>query len=204
MRLVKDAKIAYINPPRTGTTQVHRWLKQATGCDVVIPSPLMSGHHTVYSPRYQDYYWFMSVRHPYTRCISIWRRLVEKSPKGRSPEWKKILRKYHSFSDLVLCDLPFVRHYWDAMTCSVFVGPVPVVHSVIQQETLLDDFNKLPFVNSRIKGAGRVNASKDKSAWHEHYTPAVLERIQHVFARDFEQYGYNRDFDAVVGGNYLA
>ena len=169
-----------------------------------MPSGEQSGHETVNSPAFRDYYWFASVRHPFTRCISIWRRLVEHiDVPGRDPRWKPILQEARCFNDLIMSEVPYVVDYWNTITCSTFIDAAPMVHSIVRQEMLQEDFNQLPFINSRIKGTGKVNASNDNSDWQSMYTPESKSKVLQIFDQDFERYGYTRDFNAAAAGEVL-
>lgn len=206
MRVVPESQLAYINPPRTATMSIERMLKRATGNAVRSPSRRYSGHHTVYEPQWEDYHWFVSVRHPYTRAISIWRRVIEHM-NLRNRQWKAVLLPdQRGFEQVLLNAAPYVRHYWQNMSCKQFTDAAPRVDSVVHQETLAEDFNKLPRLNSRIKDQRFPvhHVSRDKTAWHTHFTPACIDFVQEVFSRDFEEYGYNRDFEAVKQGEYRA
>lgn len=207
MRIVPKSRIAYINPPRTATMYIEDVLREATGNRVFTPSAKLSGHHTVYAPKWKDFHWFISVRHPYTRCVSIWRRLVEHAPAGRHKVWEDILAKRRHFEDVLLCDLPYVQEYWQCMTCSQFAAVVPRVDSVVRQENLEADMEQIPGLKSVIKIRKRKrtpHASRDRTPWHKWFTPECITFIQETFAADFETYGYTRDFEAVKRGEYAA
>jgi len=204
MRIVPKSRIAYINPPRTATMYIEDVLREATGNRVFTPSAKLSGHHTVYAPKWEDFHWFVSVRHPYTRCVSIWRRLIEHEPPGRAGVWKEILATRRHFEDVLLCDLPYVREYWQFLPCKQFTKDVPRVDTVVRQESLAEDLAKVPGLNSRIKRVTRnkPHASQDRTPWHKWFTPECITFIQETFAADFEAYGYTRDFEAVKRGEY--
>ena len=207
MRIVPKSRIAYINPPRTATMCIEKMLQEFTGNSVYMPSNKYSGHHTVYAPKWKKFHWFISVRHPYTRCVSIWRRLVEHAPAGRHKAWKDILAKRRHFEDVLLCDLPYVQEYWQCMTCSQFAAVVPRVDSVVRQENLEADMKQIPGLKSGIKIRKRKrthHASRDRTPWHKWFTPECITFIQETFAADFETYGYTRDFEAVKRGEYAA
>ena len=77
-------------------------------------------------------------------------------------------------------------------------------------ETLLKDWPKLVEAVPAFKSLDlrhRVNASKSPKAkipWHEHYSEHAIELIEKAFARDFDAYGYNRNFDQVREGKVFA
>jgi len=205
MRIVPNSKLAYINPPRTATQYIGTVLAEATRNPVYMPSPKFSGHHTVYAPKWKNFHWFISVRHPYTRCVSIWRRLIEHTPPGRPGVWKEILATRRHFEDVLLCDLPYVREYWQFLPCKRFTEGVPRIDTVVRQESLKEDLDKVPGLNSRIKKLKyRPHASQSIGPWHQWFTPDCIDFIKETFAADFEAYGYTTDFEAVKRGEYAA
>lgn len=198
MRVAAAAQLVYLNPPRTATTTIDRQLK-ANGLELWRP-PLYSGHQTLWKPEWEDYFVFMSVRSPWTRAISLWRRTVEYL-QYRNPRQRKALQDGKiSFEGMLFCDCYW--DWWSDVAAHRFAEGVPHIDLIVHQETLREDFGKIPRVNWVIDHP--YNQSRDQSAWYEHYTPECVERVLEVFDRDFENYGYSRDFEAAKSGKLFA
>lgn len=64
---------------------------------------------------------------------------------------------------------------------------------VLKQETLAEDFSKLPFVNDDIKLPEKNRNSKNKG-WQELYTPERHEKVVTWAGEDFKLFGYDQNY----------
>ena len=202
MRIIHKAKLVYVNPPRTGTNITGRSLENHFKT-IEIPDKSRSGHATIWKPEWNSYYVFITVRHPFTRAISLWRRGVE-FLKYRDKETLKILRNGKaSFTEML--HHPGLLEFWTGMPCVSFTDKVPAINCTVYQENLVKDLKQIPALNSGFKLLKQFsNISKDKTPWHGHYDQKDIDFVLDVFKGDFDQYGYERDIEAVKAGKYLS
>ena len=115
-----------------------------------------------------------------------------------------------TFSDMVCHEDPFFIKTLRNHCCFHYAERAPRIDHVIHLETLLKDWPKLVEAVPAFKGINlrkRVNVSKSPKAkipWYEHYNEQAIELIEKAFARDFDAYGYNRNFDQVREGKVFA
>lgn len=209
MQVSNSGRFVYINPPRTGTTKIGYAAKFAFP-DLWEPAPIMKRHSTIWKDEWEDFFIFVTVRNPYTRAVSLWHRWVDYI-QNRGPKMSKLLKHGNiTFSDMVCHKDPFLMRTLRNHCCFHYTEQAPRIDHVIHLETLLNDWPKLveavPAFN-RVDLRMRVNASKSPKAkipWYEHYNEQAIELIEKAFARDFDAYGYNRNFDQVREGKVFA
>lgn len=214
MQVSKKGRFVYINPPRTGTTKIWNAARSAFP-DLWQPlgknnKQVTKRHGTIWKDEWEDFFIFLTVRNPYTRAVSIWHRWVDYI-QNRKPEMRKLLKNGNiTFSDMVCHKDPFFITTLRGHCCFNYTKPVPRIDHVIHLETLAKDWPKLVEAVPAFKKINlreRVNASKSPKAkipWHEHYNEQAIELIEKAFARDFDAYGYNRNFDQVREGKIFA
>ena len=199
MRVSTKGRLIHINPPRTGTVMIDGAMRQAF--DDVWNPRLYSGHDTVWKKEWEQYFVFISVRHPFTRAVSVWQRLTQ-NVKSRSKSWKHILQ--HGaipFHDFVAHQAEEVTGYWGWMLCSSFADRVPrKINHVVHLECVDKDLAGVPGLRKQQKYRKR-NGSRYARPWHENYTTTeTVETVIRLFEKDFTRYNYNANFDEVVQG----
>ena len=204
MQVSKSGRFVYVNPPRTGTTNIWHAARRSFK-DLWQPLE-PSRHATVWEEDWKDFFIFMTVRHPYTRAVSIWLRLVENIQLRENHLVKTLQDGKISFADFTKEPKLVSRLSW--FPCCNFVKPVPRIDHVVHLETFKED---LVTVNKRIPGirinassvANRSKSSRAKKPWHEHYTEEAIATVAEVFKQDFEDYGYNTNFNEVCDGKFF-
>jgi hypothetical protein len=191
MRVSEKAKLVYINPPRTGTTLIHRVMHEFFD-DVWYPKK-GTWHNTVWNSNWQDYFIFISVRNPYTRAVSIWQRQTQYW-KYRKDCWKKWLNNGKiSFEDLILHPSEKVQNWWQWQVCSSFTKPIPRIDHVVHLEQLQEDLEKVPGLKKEKYEC--VNPSRYLKAWQANYqSEQCISAVKRIFQPDFESYGYSDTF----------
>lgn len=209
MQVSKSGRFVYINPPRTGTTKIWDAARSAFP-DLWQPAERGRRHSTIWNDEWEDFFIFVTVRHPYTRAVSLWHRWVDYIV-NRGPKMSKLLKHGNiTFSDMVCHKDPFLMRTLRNHCCLHYTELAPRIDHVLHLETLLKDWPKLVEAVPAFKSLNlrhRVNASKSPKAkipWHEHYSEHAIELIEKAFARDFDAYGYNRNFDQVREGKVFA
>jgi hypothetical protein len=197
---VSDAgRLIYLNPPRTGSTKVG-WLMKITWDDVWQPRE-QSGHHTVWKPAWEGYFILQTVRSPFTRAVSLWRRAVE-ALAYRNAAWLEHLDNGKiSFKDFLHHEHDDIKQWWAWCPCTNFNKGVPPVDLIVHQENLTEELKAVPGLKSEGK---HMMASKMQTPWHEHYAdPACIDKVLELFASDFERYGYTRDIERAKEGEFF-
>lgn len=197
MRVAQSAKLIYLNPPRTASTTI-AWQLKANRLNLWHPNE-HSGHATVWKPEWRDYFVFISIRHPFTRAVSLWKRTVEALKYRSKRELEELQHGKISFEEHLFNE--YYEPWWRNVVACQFAKGVPRVHLTVRQEKLREDFNNIPGVKwKRLPRGGRHKASLDVSPWYEHYTPRCIERVLDLFADDFLMYGYTKDFEKAKAG----
>jgi len=198
MRVSEAGRLVYINPPRTATTTTER-LFHASFPDVWAPKK-NAGHQTIWKSEWDNYFVFQTVRNPFTRAVSLWRRCVE-ALQHRNKAWLSYNKHGKiSFEDLLFHDAKDVQTWWSDNACSRFDKLVPHVDLLVHQETLFRELKKVPGL--KVTKA-RFNVSKLQVPWHRHYNQRCVEKIQEIYDADFERHGYTRDFEKAKAGDYF-
>ena len=195
MRVSEKGRLVYVNPPRTGSTKVNQLMK-ITWDDVWQP-PECAGHHTIWKAEWDDFFSFHTVRSPFTRAVSLWRRAVE-ALHCRNEDWLRYLDNGKiSFKDFLYHEADEIKAWWGWCPCSQFDGPVPRVDLVVHQENLTEELRGVPGLRS---SPNRLMDSQLKTPWHKHYDEQCIEKVLEIFAVDFERYGYNSDIEQAKKG----
>ena len=199
-------KLVYLAPPRTASTTVLAQLvsepfnaQTVSGCEHLL-------NVTTWHIDLDDYTTIISVRHPYTRAISLWRKLCISAilpPVDRLTIFCRTI-----FAEGLPNFEGFLRHpnlqellntYW---RCSWHQERVPkFIEHLIHSEKFMIDVENIP------KHKGVVFSDKNvgppmAQAWHSLYeqSPICLELIQKLWLDDFVEFGYSLDFDQCKAG----
>lgn len=190
MRVSEKGRLVYVNPPRTGSTKTN-YLMKITWDDVWQPAEC-AGHHTVWKPEWEGFFVFQTVRSPFTRAVSLWRRCVE-ALHCRNEAWLGYLNHGRiSFKDFLYHEEDEIKAWWEWCRCVQFSSPVPHVDLVVHQENLTAELRGVPGLRS---SPNRLMESQLKTPWYKHYDESCIFKVLEIFADDFEAYGYSRDFD---------
>lgn len=201
MLVCPEKKFVYLRPPRTGTTTCTRMLCSLFGLSYP------KGHHFPWQEEYNNWFVFITVRHPHTRMFSLYRQATKWfAVAKRSREENAIL-----FDGVTNCDeMTFEKWVLGSEKRNKFfrehslasyyhtppetrVGrcriPLSRVDQVIRQESLNEGFNTLPFIDTPAKLKQR-NGGRTKR-WAAHYTPELVEAVAEIWKEDFELFGYD-------------
>lgn len=166
---------------------------------------LAGGHHTarhyrvVFGRDFWSYFKFTFVRNPYTRLVSAYEFLRS----GGHPAWRnnqrfrdEVLSEYANFEDFVLRWLK-PRKQWREPHFRpqhefVELGGRLVMDFVGRVERIDDDFATVRDRLGIQAQLERLNPTKEKhGTLGDHYAnDAVVRRVQDVYAKDFELFGY--------------
>lgn len=198
MVICHEHRFIYIDPPRTGTNTMRHMLSPWTKLERASSYP--RPHITIWSPEYDDYYVFITVRSPFSRTVSFWRRLVEVMS-HRTDRMRRLLDDGKiSFGDYLqepelISDLKLQRY-------SEYLANVPKVDQVIHLETLLHDIRKLPFYKHMPKPR-HLNRRQNRRPWPSFYDEESVNIVRELFACDFERFRYNSEFQRHADGDYF-
>ena len=199
MRVSEKGRLVYLNPPRTASTKVNQ-LMRLTWDDVWHPKE-NAGHRTLWKPEWEDYFIFQTVRSPFTRAVSLWRRTVEVLW-PRSEAWLGYLDNGKiSFKDFLYHEEEEIKQWWDWCPCSNFDKGVPRVDLIVHQENLIAELRGVPGLKSNPE---RRNESSLKTPWPEHYADEqCIAKVLELFTADFDRYGYTRDVERAKAGKFF-
>lgn len=208
MFISQDRRIVYLAPPRTGSTSISEQLsKEPFNARIVGHETLP--HLTTWHPQIQDYTAILSVRHPYTRAISLWRKICISAV---LPPVDRLTRAWRrAFATGIPNFEGFLRYpelqeslntHW---RCSWHQERVPrPVDFVVHLERFDEDLAKIPKLKD-VKFP-RFNAGPPlQQPWYSFYeqNPTCLQLVQRLWADDFDEYGYTRDLDQCCTGKFF-
>lgn len=208
-------KLVYLSPPKTGTMSIKLRLEKEPFNAVVIGGH--AHHDATWLPELKDYFYFITVRHPYTRMYSLWRMVVnQRTSFCRLPPSAKIGkehpgRTWHrwypggnpTFDEFLWQrvrgpKLPTFRNHW---RCSWNLEQLPDDHpvTVVRMESYREGLKGVPALAPYLESIGHVNKNQDggKMPWVDAVTPERAERIRELWAEDFDRFGYNRKLENV-------
>ena len=202
-------KVLYLAPPKTRTTALHRAMHRSK------PSWTMEGkchrdpaqdrHWTAWQPRFQNYFIFITVRHPFDRMISLWKfsnRFAFEENRDVHRDWWRD-EYLQNQRDLSLAEFLRLPKIWynagERWRCSWHLERIPrEVDQVVYCENWDEGVQKLPVVrNLRLD---RANSNPKPVRWQEQYTPETINMVQTIWKEDFIRFGYNSNFEECLKG----
>ena len=181
-----------MNPPFNGDIQ---------------PKGKHAHHGFKWDEDWKDFFFFITVRHPYPRMYSLWRMMCNELQKNLDGEWSHptlgAWLKHHFKSpptlDQFMAHRKFKHAFETIWRCSWQLEQLPKsVHgTVIRLERYYDDLKKVP----QLQGVdvGHVNQRTDDwPRWSEVLTDKHCEKIQELWGEDFVRFNYNRKRKAVI------
>ena len=96
--------------------------------------------------------------------------------------------------------LALPQYAWARACCEqhVMLGGEPRLDALIHLETIEQDLNQLPWVNDDWP-VPHINATRySMPCWWEQYRDSEEKFVEEIYAKDFEFFGYDPDFDATV------
>ena len=160
-----------------------------------------AGHRTLWKPEWEDYFIFQTVRSPFTRAVSLWRRVVE-AIRLRNKAWLGYLDNGKiSFKDFLYHEAEEIRQWWAWCPCSNFDKGIPRVDLVVHQENLIEELRGVPGLKF---SPGRPMESHLKTPWFKHYADEqCVSKVLELFTADFDRYGYTRDVERAKSGKFF-
>jgi len=211
----KKYNYIFIHNPKTAGTTMANLLER-------VGSSKNSGHRSIESYKKEGidlestFKWGFS-RNPYDRLVSAYRyhlaHITTFSKKGLRPEWTKTFNDYIvNLTDIQAASILHVkeqRHF-------LCIEGTPSLDFVGKYENLHDDwkyvcnkiFNKVPELENRNQGRAHghpalpldhmlgLQRQKSFNKHEEHlqyYTPEMIERVNQIYAKDFEIFGYEME-----------
>lgn len=151
----------------------------------------------------RDYFYFVTVRNPYSRVLSAF---LQKFQLGDYQEkYDRFEVTAHGFEKFVrwLGDGGLEKDgHWDLQVRQMFLPPAQY-DAVVRMEnfepemTALFERNGLVPPQGRLQGLYPSDINKKTSAdrkLREFYLPATIDLVADLYGRDFETLGYSRDF----------
>lgn len=194
MLYCNNPKITYCATSKTGTTAIEAELRSL----FKIKSIGGNKHFLYTGPEFDDYFSITSIRNPYTRAVSLWwyykTKTFEKWP-NEDRRMKYERAKNLSFKEWVYEVLITGHHVSPSLyQYTYFMDPVTgdvnkdAYDLVIRLEHLNEDFNKIPFLPSKVK-LHRKNTGNYGSWWpHYENDPKLIKAVKEYFIRDIHLY----------------
>ena len=187
MLVCKEFKFCYLRPPRTATQSITRELSGRYGVHYPV-SMDGSGHRTVWDLEFKGFFTFISVRNPFSRLVSLWRRSQE-SPHRNQREPDQSFREYVTDED----------RGWREWACHSFTQ-APLISRVVRYESLAEDLAALPpkYFPRKIELVAHRGKSKYPKPWWEEYDEETVEAVKKAWAVDFRVYGYSSKLEDAI------
>ena len=206
MIICDQHRLLYLAPPKTGSLSIIQKLERVEPFNGHRGSnPAHAHHNSEWRARFKDYFICMSIRHPYTRMLSLWRfankhirlgnRPKELIPIGWDAFWHKQFGKkemtFDRFLNVNAKTNNYMRNVW-SMRWHVKRMRKPI-DAYIRQEHFEEDLTKIKL----FKGIdfGHLNkGDEQEKLWYEYFEPRHVAKVQDFWGGDFELFGYNRNF----------
>lgn len=203
--------LVYLPPPKTGSSTLLTVLTKPPWHGI-ITGGTVAHHGFEWSEQIRNYFFFITVRHPYTRMYSLWKmivnnhRVIRRRPhmcgvfgQWLTEHWPTRPPTLDEFLDdpAIQCDF---RGLW---RCSWHLEQLPdnVHGTVVKQEKFQKDLRKIPQFQAYYSDDYRwplINGGRSRCAWHEVMTDKHCEKVQKLWDEDFDRFGYNRKRKAVI------
>lgn len=195
-------------PPRTGAHSLAVKLLDPP-FDAVFYSEDGSPHNTQWQTKFEGYTTVLPVRHPYTRAVSLWRwgcfQAMCQPVSSSARYWRRMLGTGLPNLDGFLQYPELVLALNTAWRCSWHLErlPEPVTH-VLHLEQWEQDLARVPQFEGLVFPQ-RHAGPPSKYPWHYFYEqlPEAAERVQRLWADDFDEFGYNYDLAQCRDGKFL-
>jgi len=187
-------KCIYIHIPKAAGISINKALFDNYG----------GGHKTVrtykriFGPAvYRQYFSFTFVRNPYTRLFSAYRFLKNGGFNKRDANWAaEHFIEFSTFDEFV-CEWVSSDNIWKydhfkpqhSFVCDV--NSIPEVDFVGRVENIDNDFRKVCEILDIENNLEQHNKTeKDFSHWRNAYTQFSLDKVNDIYHKDFELFGY--------------
>lgn len=204
MIVCEQQKLLYLAPPKTGSVSI---------VNTLIKSPFNgfyydhkhNHHNTVWEDKFNDWYVFITTRHPYSRIVSFWRfccyAAIAKNMSGHN-YWAKAFRAGLPNLEGFICypslQNAFNRHWRASWHLEVIQKPVD---KIVYFEKF-DEIKQVPGFDSLFLPHDNKGPNCHLQ-WHEFHTKETLRLTQELWAGDFSKFGYTTDLDACVRGEFF-
>lgn len=178
----------FISVPKTGTHTMYDVLvKQFDGIQAEGPY-----HQTQIPEKFSDFFAFSTVRHPFTRMVSIWHALTQRPayqdifiPKIGGKSFLQFCKWY---SEITPENRPTGKGGVLLLSQSEWLAGVKI-DRFLKIECINKDFSELPFVHQVIELPKML--SREYAGWHEVSCTESKRLLTERLARDFEILDYS-------------
>jgi hypothetical protein len=209
-------KVIYAAPPKTGSSTI-RHIMMGDKFEGYISDKQHAHHNTYLIEGKQDYFHFMTVRHPYIRAYSFWRFMCLQSrsdnklgnfysdfwaslfPQDKEfPPFSQWLREGPTNTELRSWFFETFRRQWCCSWHRKMLKGLQV--HVVHLENFREELSQVP----GFEGIGELEklntTGTSARPWYEEYEPGDVSRLRALWGRDFKQFGYEHNFFNVKQG----
>ncbi len=210
MVISDELKYVYVDIPKTGSRSLVRVLEnQFAG------KATPRNHQPVFRhpEKWEDYFKFCVVRHPYDRLCSLWwatccrverNHVYQYLQEMKENTFYEFIQAYYNRTKTIDPNTYFFKqgNLWSchAVPQNVYLECIDY-DRVLRFETLQEEFNSLPFVNEYIElpvvnattAKNKYTNTKLRPATKEIITQQEKDLIYDLFTEEFEILGYDKD-----------
>jgi hypothetical protein len=211
MIVCEEHKLLYLAPPKTGSISVLTMIDGQPPFNGYRQDETQAHHNTVWDERFRDWYIFITVRHPYTRMISLWQFALSQMntvkhglPQNEYSHWwynllkSRELSLYRFLTHRKIRSL--LRGVWSChWHLEVIQRPVD---KLVRQERFNVEIKQVPGLENMPDRHANRGYPLDRE-WHEYYGHRTLELVRDLWVNDFEPLGYNSNITEVIQGKYF-
>jgi hypothetical protein len=206
MVICERQKLLYLAPPKTGSISVVKALTTPEFGGYVFDDRA-NHHNTVWEDRFQDWFIFITARHPYTKAVSFWRFACNQAMSRRNlsnkRSWPNVFKDGLPNLEGFLVYPKLQYAFMSVWRTSWHLEEIPrPVDKVVYQETFAQDLKDIPSLTN-IEVTKENNGPDSRYPWHHFYTPQAIEHVKELWEADFEAFGYNPNFDECVAGQFF-
>ena len=203
MIVCHEHRLVYLAPPKTGSSSIRCVLLREPFNGALLGGH--SHHGFEWSDQFAGYFFFITVRHPFTRMYSLWRMvcnrrlLFQEDPETyakfrwmseRFPDEEPTIDEFMDSSDLLF------RENW---RCSWHLEQLPKgVHgTVVRLEQYYFDLEKVPPLADHLDLIEHLNPRLDAGpSWPEIINADRAKKIRKLWGEDFVRFGYSITLNA--------
>jgi hypothetical protein len=208
-------RLLYLAPPKTGSVTVIKQLEDKPPFYGKRYNNDEAHHDTVWHPRFNDFYVFITVRHPYARMLSLWRFALTQVNRVRRGEQGNNWLTW--WSSIFPGELPTFREFIyhpelesrmrNVWCCNWHLNVIQKpVDAVVYQENYQEGMRQIPHLKN-IDFSVKQNAGPKLDpgkVWYDYFDADIVLRVQDLWGKDFDRFGYNRGFEGCKAGKLFS
>ena len=189
MIISHDEKFVFVRNPKTATRSITDLLKNNVRVFEC------SDHHYWIIPEHcKNYFIFVFVRNPFTRCVSAYKHIMtDMKKKGHNIfDFEEFISRKHI--GVGTNTMPVKNVFLQTTFINMVKKDSNIQNiKICKYENLSAEIKSMKFLkNINIP---KIGESEDRDSWMNLYTPKVAQKLTEVASVDFENFGYSKNIN---------